>query len=689
MCSPRTATNSSPASHISQIFEVIATTQSRPSRHTQSSVVAASLATTPQHGISAVSFRAMTSSSGDGDEPMTKAEIIALIVQVLAAGPKEGLPLPLVARELPDEVLETMEEGLKGFVQAESNTFRLARTVKSNLIHLQLLNTQSMGMAPPPPSPPPGALFPSKAPTTSSGATSPSSSTNPPKPVEHPPNPPAVKVSPRSPGGGPRTVQDTVGGTPDEPIYDPMQNRLFGQLVGYSFYKKTANAIKVERGTPVMTPKAGVFHPIQRLWPVKLILDVALERKCIRLGERMSLSAKMTRLNRSDVPSDQMSESDLAISFEAVITAAELHKSHPGCVLMYGVPKQWTTDALSGVPLNILTADEIVKLVDTKGAQAVLSTHDVLACAHPSYPYLAAGASRVSNTAATQEGVEEYDLLRVARFVAVEEFTPFPELIAAAREITSHDLLHVILSAPDLFVVNDFAAATGVKFKLDERYIPDERRNMTREEVQKRILEIAQILTTNEAGQHQLKTRLPMKKERRRLKQALAIYEHGLVSMLDYNVAAMALFDQLGPEPHTQDDLEMKLPKQLQEITFLANLKFLQAFPNLFRVYEIPPNLVVQCLDAFREDAAPENRVSPEMLLDLVKTSLCECAAYASKENRDPYETSIIARLPKFAKDRVKKEYGNLANFCKRYPSNFEIIEPTEKFHSDRMLRLK
>ena len=186
-------------------------------------------------------------------------------------------------------------------------------------------------------------------------------------------------------------------------------------------------------------------------------------------------------------------------------------------------------------------------------------------------------------------------------------------------------------------------------------------------------------------GEKNLKRRLMMKRERRRLRIVQSSLASGLSPLLDFDVAAQALYDVLGPKPLTTRELERGLPQELQDLTHGTNIKFYDAFKGLFRVYEVPPNVVVQCLDALaiQQSAAGGNAVvvpedvelSEEGLAGMVKTAICEANSHAFGFGRNPFITHVECRLPRFVRAQMRARHGNLYTFALSMPQHFSIQE--------------
>ena len=543
------------------------------------------------------------------------------IRQVLQQGPPEGMPLPAVARELPDEVLETMEEGLRSFVQTtdpKKETFEIVPPPGGAggppWIRLASQVENFVPAAPPQPN------FNPRRPTS---------------PIAPPPAPPQANHVPKN-ASKPPAGAGSVSGDEDD-----------------------------ESAQHTRTPATPAEKP-----PLKTQAAVMLRAK----------RAQVT-VNSREVPEPL----DL-------LELVGAHEELPGCLIFNAVPNTWEQEIIGyNRPTRILRADKVCALVKELGADAVLRGHKVFASIHPAYaPYLVHRDERGLPYADDSQlpRVEEYDVMRAARFVTVDSFTPLHHLARVVKDVSSQDLMHILLCAPDLFQFDSDTETTAVKFILEDRHIPVEFMLKSEEELYKIINDNTTIINN-----HNCKNFEKMRARRFRKLAHVALYfkANPKLSCSHPAVLAYLLFDCMGNREIPSAKLVECLPPGPKNVA-APMIPFLKCYPHLFKVYEHAAKRFTVLRADVDGPPLPDDLIhgdSDAVIVDMIKQILLE-----KDSNMLPIHT-LQQKIPFFVIQKInerslkKKKKSELRSFLEDHPDDFFCGIVPEVNPTDPQVRAK
>lgn len=572
--------------------------------------------------------------------PPTPEAAFKLIREILERGPKEGMPLPAVARKLPDVVLETMEEGLRAFVLGTPGSSEVMELVtagntvggfapasSSGTVLLKLLlHPSEMSVS--------QATLAAKMAATASQQLS---------TLSAPLAPPAPKLS--------------VTGIHNASVGGPAQSPLppVTSLKGSSTVSLHATAPQQQSPFPPPPPPGGKAAPsnippapgapsaarvvavtdeeqeryAEGCYAAQLVLDGAASGLVVGLqkGGKLPYFVSLEGLYTPSKPDPFLPLADnqrrtkpandyrvgegwrVVTDPEALESCVKLMQIAPGPHLppMHAIIKGWQGDlefaedgdephttASQTRPARVLQRDGIVSKVGRDGARAMLDMYDVYALRSNSFPALTAGTGTVGC-------VEEYDLMRVARHIGVETATPLAELLPRVENSTPHDALHVLLSAPALFELDNPHNPTSVRYIVDPRYLPSE---LVLTDEQRAACEMQCRQSAAEFKKGISRDKARAKYGLRRMKAVTHIRKFGLESFCDPYVLAYIVHDGLTSYGGNGPFDISKLHEQDSSVTGKRSVSVVGEHsshavpdgnrPNIFSMYGIPLNVFVK-----------------------------------------------------------------------------------------------
>ncbi|EKF32555.1 hypothetical protein MOQ_003592 [Trypanosoma cruzi marinkellei] len=325
-----------------------------------------------------------------------------------------------------------------------------------------------------------------------------------------------------------------------------------------------------------------------------------------------------------------------------------------------------------------------------------------------------------------ENGIEEYNFYRICRALSTTTFMRLPELqdvvdgwltqpLAAVLAIAGEeskktvglngvDEKHSLLEFecdPD-----DSTRIVGVRFWLDEeRYLPPQYRSMTPAELEKELSEL-ETITPKDLNQLSNHKRVKIIDRKRLLKRCIALHELGVSPMCHPDVLAYYVFDILPLDGQLilTGHLPKLLPENMRRITEARSRAWLKGYPHLFRLVETPPEVCVQRMEApaansNEDDKQDESQKFQGEEQDNATGPLKEVCEYQQRLLDDPEEqlrvvVSVVAarletcgtrkllpsHIPKFITSDVRRKIfprgsGGPKEYLMRYPEVFILTD--------------
>ncbi|RNF09752.1 uncharacterized protein Tco025E_06973 [Trypanosoma conorhini] len=328
--------------------------------------------------------------------------------------------------------------------------------------------------------------------------------------------------------------------------------------------------------------------------------------------------------------------------------------------------------------------------------------------------------------------VEDYNLYRMCRALRTSTFMRLPELQDIVGEWLTQPLAVVLAIAGEesskaeglkdadagRSLLNferdpsDPARIIGVRFWLDEeRYLPSLYRSASLTELEKALAEVG---TTRGKSLSKLPNHLRVRviDTTRLLKRCIALRELGASPLCHPDVLAYYVFDILPLDGQLllTGHLPQLLPESVRRITDARSRAWLKGYPHLFRLVEIPPQVYVQRMDAPAPDGEEDHTMdcsqqAQEEDKDTARSSSRTTHDYKDQLLNDPEEqlrllVSIVAarlevcgarkllpsHIPKFISSKVRRKMfprgsGGITEYLRRHPDVFILtsgIHPHE-----------
>ncbi|ORC90491.1 uncharacterized protein TM35_000082890 [Trypanosoma theileri] len=228
--------------------------------------------------------------------------------------------------------------------------------------------------------------------------------------------------------------------------------------------------------------------------------------------------------------------------------------------------------------------------------------------------------------------IEDYNVYRLCRALNTKTFIQFPELQDIAGDWLTQPLAAVLAIAGEESKTNieqgvkshgcsifdfeydplDSTRVVGVRFWLDERrYLPSLYREKTLSELQE---ELSELKNTSPKKPKNIANHIRVRyiDKKRLLHRCIALHEIGVSPLCHPDVLAYYIFDLLPLDNQLilTGHLPKLLPDDVQRITDARVRSWLKQYPHLFRLVEHPPELFIQRVDVVSEENEGESHMN-------------------------------------------------------------------------------
>ncbi|KEG13982.1 hypothetical protein DQ04_00681060, partial [Trypanosoma grayi] len=222
------------------------------------------------------------------------------------------------------------------------------------------------------------------------------------------------------------------------------------------------------------------------------------------------------------------------------------------------------------------------------------------------------------------DGIEDYNVYRMCRALSTKAFMKLPELQSIVGEWLTQSLAAVLAVAGEEtktpadnagfdversildfeYDPNDATRVVGVRFWLDEsRYLPSLYSEKASAELQQDLSEFKSTFPKKleKLSNHK---RVGLIERRRLLQRCIALHELGTTPMCHPDVLAYYVFDLLPQNGQLvlAGHLPILLPDEIRRTTDARSRAWLKKYPHLFRLVEKPPEMFVQRMDVPIDD---------------------------------------------------------------------------------------
>ena len=270
---------------------------------------------------------------------------------------------------------------------------------------------------------------------------------------------------------------------------------------------------------------------------------------------------------------------------------------------------------------------------------------------------------------------KEYDAFRAARFLSLTRFTPLLHMAYRVRSvITSVEKLPLLLlSFPQLFSTDSPKKLGGIMFHLNESFIPQQARTRSFTELRELSSSYREQWKALSSRENQLRVKLKNAEESHR--RAMHIQIRPSV-FCDTSVLAYYIFDLLGDAPLNTGLLPTLLPEHIRLVTNSKSKKFITSFPHLFRIFEDPPEYMIQRADLpFTPIVDP--LCSDDELNNIVLSAVS--ARLQAHKSKILLPSHITKYLPKAIRKRILKSDGDFETFLRNRPQLFTLTDGIHK----------
>ncbi|RNC59562.1 hypothetical protein TcCL_ESM02765 [Trypanosoma cruzi] len=325
-----------------------------------------------------------------------------------------------------------------------------------------------------------------------------------------------------------------------------------------------------------------------------------------------------------------------------------------------------------------------------------------------------------------ENGIEDYNFYRMCRALSTTTFMRLPELQDVVEGWLTQPLAAVLAIAGEESKMSvglngvdekrsllefecdpdDSTRIVGVRFWLDEeRYLPPQYRSMSPAELEKELSEL-ETITPKDLNQLSNHKRVKIIDRKRLLKRCIALHELGVSPICHPDVLAYYVFDILPMDGQLilTGHLPKLLPETMRRITDARSRAWLRGYPHLFRLVETPPEVCVQRMRASaansnEDDKQDESQKFKGEEQDTATEPLEASCEYQQRLLDDPEEqlrvvVSIVAarletcgtrkllpsHIPKFISSDVRRKIfprgsGGPKEYLMRYPEVFILTD--------------